>query len=71
MNGKAKAIIELKKNIYEFTTQLGKSFYELFAEFDDKKDKHGNFTQFQTKTTKKNIKNISGNSDPRILHANN
>jgi len=51
-----KGIIELKKNIYEFTTQLGKSFYELFAEFDDKKDKHGNFTQFQTKTTKKILK---------------
>jgi hypothetical protein len=49
-------ITQLKENVYEFTTHLGKPFYEFFAEFDDKKDKHGNFTQFQTQTTKKILK---------------
>jgi hypothetical protein len=49
-------IIEHENNVIEFTTAINKTFFNFFTEYDDKKDKNGNFTQVQTRTKQKILK---------------
>jgi hypothetical protein len=49
-------ITEHENKVIEFTTPINKTFFNFFTEYNDKRDKNGNFTQVQTRTKQRILK---------------